>query len=341
MDIIISHSAALKAARMPYYHRLLPTAGHCRLDIPERMPSASELDEARRVTPLLAGIEGPVGVLVSTHNAHHSSSAAIGHIRKEPMPRGGLIELAPGVRCVSPSLVPLQLAPRFSSAELLMLLSELLGFYAITEKGDNGLAQRSRPIVEAAQIEALLADMHGARCVDVVRKALAKAPIHTASTMEAKLHIRACAPYARGGYAMGAVVLNDPVQLDALSNKVGALRTRKPDLLFLGRDGAGKHGACIDYMGAHHEQGDQARRDTARRNELIANGFSPYEIYKEHYDDLPYLDALMSTIRSEIGMPRHEVPRMQACWETERRHELWRELECIDMASWTEREDLR
>ena len=341
MDIIISHSVALEVARRPYYHRLLSTAQYCRLDIPDRMPSPSELEEARRSCPLLREIEGPLGVLVSNHNAHHGSSAAVAHIRKDPIPRGGLIELAPGVRCASPNLVALQLAPRLSRAELLMLLSELLGLYAITAANELGLTQRSKPIAEAAQIRSFLREMRGARCVAEVRRALDDAPVNAASPMEAKLHIRAREPYARGGYAMGPVILNDAVKLEALSNQVGTLRTRKPDLLFLGGKDSEKRGACLDYMGVQHTQEGQVRRDAGRRNELIANGFSPYEIYKEHYDDLTYLDALMARIREETGMPRHDVPPARAVWEAERRRRLWQELECVDMSSWTQREDLR
>ena len=341
MDIIISHSVALEVARRPYYHRLLSTAQYCRLDIPDRMPSPSELEEARRSCPLLREIEGPLGVLVSNHNAHHGSSAAVAHIRKDPIPRGGLIELAPGVRCASPSLVALQLAPRLSRAELLMLLSELLGLYAITAANELGLTQRSKPIAEAAQIRSFLREMRGARCVAEVRRALDDAPVNAASPMEAKLHIRAREPYARGGYAMGPVILNDAVKLEALSNQVGTLRTRKPDLLFLGGKDSEKRGACLDYMGVQHTQEGQVRRDAGRRNELIANGFSPYEIYKEHYDDLTYLDALMARIREETGMPQHDVPPARAAWEAERRRRLWQELECVDMSSWTQREDLR
>ena len=342
MDMIISHSVALEVARRPYYHRLLTTAKRCRPDIPDRMPSPAELEEARRACPLLAGIEGPIGVLVSNHCAHHSSASAVAHIRKDPIPRGGLVEIAPGVRCASPSLAALQLAPRLSRIELLMLLSELLGLYTISGDGSGtGLIQRSKPLAAPGTMEAFLANMQGARCVSEVRRALAFAPVNAASPMEAKLFIRAREPYARGGYAMGPVLLNDPVRLEALSSRMPTLKTRKPDLLFLGTEDSEKRGACLDYMGAHHDQESQVRRDTSRRNELIANGFSPYEIYKEHYDDLDYLDALMARIRAETGQPRHKVPSSRAAWEAERRRELWRELEGIRMESWTRREDLR
>lgn len=281
-------------------------------------------------------------MLVSNHCAHHCSSSVISHIRKDPIPQGGLIEIAPGVRCASPSLVAPQLAPRLSRIELLMLLSELLGLYAITDgEGGAGMIQRSRPIATPETMEAFLANMRGARCVSEVRRGLASAPINAASPMEAKLFIRAREPYARGGYAMGPVLLNDPVHLEALSSQVTTLKTRKPDLLFLGREGSGKRGACLDYMGSHHDQESQVRRDTSRRNELIANGFSPYEIYKEHYDDLDYLDALMARIREETGQPRHKAPPSRAAWEAERRRQLWRELEDIDMRSWTQQGDLR
>ncbi len=168
-----------------------------------------------------------------------------------------------------------------------------------------------------------------------VRAALKTAPALAASPQEAKLYLRATLSFAKGGYNMCRVVLNEPAQIEGLG--IGALRTRKPDLLFLGGEG----GVCLDYMGAWHDNEGQVRRDTQRRNELLANGFTPYEIYKEQYDDLTYMDNLMWTIREDLGMPYVDESAEESRRRRSARHDLWQILEHIDMSSWTRRENLR
>ncbi|WP_321972054.1 hypothetical protein [Paratractidigestivibacter sp.] len=250
-----------------------------------------------------------------------------------------MIELGPGVRCVSPGLVAVQLASKLPKLELLMLLSELLGLYAISPDREADMNPRTKPILSTQDLQELLGKMSGARGVGAVRRALKIAPINAASPMEAKLYLRTTIPCSQGGYGLGNVILNDPVGIGRLSESIKELRIRKPDLLFLGVDGSKKRGVCLDYMGAHHQS--QVICDTVRRNELIANGFSPYEIYKEHYDNIDYMDALMSQIRSELGLPSHETTRWRSDLERERRMALWHELEEIDMQAWVRDARLR
>ncbi len=339
MDIIISHSAALEVARQPYYLRHLATLERCPLGVPERMPSPTEVAEARRLCPQLTRIDGSIGVLVSNHAAHHRSAFARTHIRGQELAPGSLIQLAHGVRCASPALFALQLASKLTHLELAMLLSELLGLYAISNTDELGLAQRSRPILSTAGLTSLIAGSHGTRGAAKLRDALSAAPVLAASPMEAKLYLRATTPPSEGGYGFSTVTLNDPVKVAELSREAATLRTRKPDLLFINDSGARRRRVCLDYMGSQHEP--NVRADTARRNELLAAGFIPYEIYKEHYDDLAYMDGLMAQIRNDLGLPAKDQPERKAARLLQRRRDLWHELEAIDMMAWTQREDLR
>ncbi len=303
------------------------------------MPSPKEVAEAKRICPQLTGITGPIGVLVANHAACHRSSLVHAHIRGEGLPQGSLIELAPDIRCAGPSLLASELAPRLSHLELLMLLSELFGLYAISSTEELGVAQRNRPILSPDKLTSFLDDSGSARGTGMLKRAIAQAPVQAASPMEARLYLRATAPRSEGGYGFSSVVLNDPLRIAALSRESPALRTRKPDLLFVGRGEDGERKVCLDYMGAQHES--SVRADTARRNELLAAGFRPYEIYKEHYDDLSYMDALMEQIRCDLGLPRPDTAERKAMRQAERRHDLWQKLEAVDMRGWTQREELR
>lgn len=342
MDIIISHTAALEVMRQPYFPKHLSTAEFCPLDIPNRMPSPTELEEAREACPQLRAVNGRVGVLVSSHDACHASEYAKPHIRSTPLPAGSLVELAPGIRCASPALLPVELAPRLDESELLLLMSELLGLYAVSDANEMGLVQRKSPLADPKQMRRVFSGLTGVRGVKLAKQAHAHAPVQAASPQEANLYIRATTSWAKGGYSLSDVVLNDPVELQRISEGIHTLKVRKPGLLMRrASEAEGMRGVRLDYMGAWHGEDAAVRRDTQRRNELLANGYNPYEIYKEHYDDFDYMDGLMDAIRSDLGLSHHAVTRERRRSEDRARFALWRELELVDMRSWTERDELR
>ncbi len=323
MDIVISHSCALHLIR----HGCLPAAGRqCSSVLPASMPTADEVDRLKELFPCLAALGRPIDVLVGTPAAGHATKRAVAHVRSAPLPAEALFQLAPGVRCASPLFVPTLLTSRPSSLELTLLLAELMGLYAIDETSEFGMVQRSRPLFTKAQEQAFLAELDSGRGTGLVRRALEIAPEMAASPQEAKLYLRATLPLHQGGYNMGEAVLNDPVELQRVSARIKSLRTRKPDLLFV----AGEKGACLDYMGAWHARGMQPAFDAQRRNELLAAGFKPYEIFKANYDDLDYMDGLMRSIQKQLGLPRVYLSEEREVRYRRARQDLWRKLESAD-----------
>lgn len=319
MDIVVSHKSALQLLRSPQAVKW--TA--CSSELPARMPSPEDLREACLLFPQLGDMPD---VLIAEKNGGHSGKYARVHVWTSALPQGALVQVAPGIRCVSPLLLPVLLAAKHSTLEMALLLSELMGLYAICEDSAMGLIQRRAPLAAAAELESFLAMLDGAWGSGAVKRALRIAPAMSASPLEAKLYLRVTLPHAKGGYNLGEVVLNDPQEMRRLAFGGNAGRRRKPDLLFKGRDHGG---VCLDYMGAWHDSDSQVRRDTQRRNELLANGFTPYEIYKDQYDDLDYMDELMASIRKDLGLPPIMVSREAWLRRRRARHELWRQLEHI------------
>ncbi len=335
MDIVISHMAALHLIRSG------PVQRNCWLDcpteLPQRMPSGADMQEACRLFPQIAGLEGLIGVLVPNKRLVHDTQRARAHVWSKPLPAGALMQLAPGVRCASPLLLPLLMVSLLKPLELQLLLSELFGLYAPSRVRDIGLLQRREPLITPDELLSFLDAVGPIKGSTVLRKAIEKAPVLAASPQEAKLFLRVTLPYFRGGYNLGEVVLNDAVEIERLTARSKEMRTRKPDLLFL----YGNAHICIDYMGAWHDSELGVRRDTTRRNELLAAGFKPYELFKEHYDSLDYMDALAEKIRAELGMPRSK-PSLELGRKRRRaRYELWRKLRGIDTSFWAFRGDLR
>ena len=96
-------------------------------------------------------------------------------------------------------------------------------------------------------------------------------------------------------------------------------------------------GVALDYQGGYHREKGQEERNINRRNELLAVDVKDYEIDKEHYDDVDYLDWLVSCIRSDLGIPEPRLSsRSRASWR-ERRVRLCEELAAADGLHWTGR----
>lgn len=320
MDIVVSHKSALQLLRSPQVFEW--TA--CSSDLPARMPSPQELAKARSLFPQLG--ETP-DILIAEKSGGHSGKHARVHVWTSVLPQGSLVQVAPGIRCVSPLLLPVLLAAKRSTLEMALLLAELMGLYAICEDSALGLLQRPKPLATPTEFEAFLGNLDGVWGSGAVKRALQIAPAMSASPLEAKLYLRVTLPHAKGGYNLGEVVLNDPQEMRRLAFSGNAGGQRKPDLLFKGR---GDGGVCLDYMGAWHDNDAQVLRDTRRRNELLANGFTPYEIYKDQYDNLDYMDELMASIRKDLGLPPIMVSR-EVCQRRRRaRRELWWQLEHIN-----------
>lgn len=335
MDIVISHVAALHLIRNASPQRA--SWLDCPIQLPQGMPKARDVEEACQLFPELAGLEGPIGVLVPTRQLAHDTLRACPHVWSGPLPQGSLIQLAPGIRCVSPLLLPLLMVSLLMPLELQLLLSELFGLYAPSHVCDMGLLQRREPLITPRELLDFLDAVGPVKGTSILRRAIKEAPVLAASPQEARLFLRMTLPYIRGGYSLGEVVLNDAVEIERLTARSRQMRIRKPDLLFL----YGNSHVCLDYMGAWHDSETGVRRDTTRRNELIAAGFKPYELFKNHYNSLDYMDALAEKIRADLGMPRSKPSAELAGKRRRARHELWRDLEAIDTGHWVRRQDLR
>ena len=323
---------------MPYFPARLARARLCPTELPLQMPLLGEARGALGVCPQLERASPPLHVLVDGACHRHASPVVVPHACSAELPPGSLVELMPGVRCSSPALLCVQMAPHLTASELTLLLSERLGTYAVSEGSDRGAEQRRAPLLTRTWLEAYLEKLGRFKGVAIVREALGGVPERAASPMEAKLFMRATRRFASGGYRLERVALNDPVRLEALSGEVGQLRVRKPDLLLLAPEDASvaarSRGVAFDYYGDWHTKPDQVKRDTKRANEFLAYDFKDYVLWKENYDDIDYMDGVMAKARRDIGLPERKVSFKRARAEREARVALWKELEGIDGIHW-------
>lgn len=237
------------------------------------------------------------------------------------------------------------MAPKLSEEEMLMLLSELMGLFSVANGARKGLVQRDRPMASPEAIRYFLSAMGRPMWSAKLERLVGMAPARAASPPEAQLYLCASGKFARGGYGISSASLNDPIELAELGGDAPTARIRKPDLLVSATGkgaAAGVRGACLDYMGAEwHSSALAIKNDALRRNELLAAGYVPFEIFSEQFDSIDYMDDLMASVRDGAGLPRRRMTRARAASERAAREELWARLRAVDMQAWTSRDDLR
>lgn len=345
MGIILSHITALEILRRWDSFKLIGSSVAANQpDVPQSMPSKHDVASLFACTQELSGATLPVHVLVASPSSRHSSSQVVAHLSAQSYPDGSFFSLSSEIHSCAPELVALQMAEYASDLELIMLVDELCGHYGIQPRSSTGLVKRSTPLTSVAKIGAFLDEMGSTRCVSKLRRALERARERSGSPQESRSAHRLEFEPIRGGYGLGVVALNDPVAVkrsDALL--VGmSTRIRKPDIVLLSPNEASDaptpfRGVALDYQGGYHREKGQEERDINRRNELLAVDVKDYEIDKEHYDDVDYLDWLVSCIRSDLGIPEPRLSsRSRASWR-ERRVRLREELAAADGLHWTGR----
>ena len=327
MDAILSHITALEVLRrwdsFKLVRRLAPADITC---APRQAPDVEQLG-ALVSLPVLAGATLPVHVLVDGRDGRRYTDAVFSHAALPAYPEGSLFLVAPGVACCGPELVALQMTEYATDLELTLLVDELCSHYSIQPSAEMGLVQRREPLTTLDKIRALIDALPGARGTKRLRSALAAARERSGSPQESKTCHQLECPRLMGGHAKRVVGLNDSVAVERAGSVLGgaAARIRKPDLMILapGGDVGPERGAgtrfaavAVDYQGVYHRDPVQEGKDIDRRNELLACDVKDYEIAKEHFADVGYLDWLAATLALPSQGSAHKRRRHTACGAT-------------------------
>lgn len=336
MSILLSHTTALEALRRWDLQERVIGRVPCEARVPDGPPPPEGVARLVQSSQLLSSCERPINILVSENRLHGRGSLVKAHLISASLPPGSSVDIGPGVSCVSPELLSVLMAPGLTDLELTLLLSELLGTYAICPSAGRGMFVREQPLVVPGQLQGYLESLGSVSGTAKVRRALSVACVRSASPMETKLSLRLGLKPARGGYGLEVLSMNEPLEVE----RVGSLLskgTRRPDILLRrpgGAGGAGYSGVAVEYNGGDHEKDERVHRDIRRSNELKALGLKEYEISSAEYNDLDYMDWVAGRIREDLGMPKQELTRREAARRRERREKLYEELRLIDGVTW-------
>ena len=345
MDILISHNSALELIRTQKMRLILEDPQRCDAYVPSLAPNEDELAALLDSIEPLAQLTRPIEVLVSDRGARRRSKLVKTRLTAGPLPSHSAILVAPNVFCVAPEHLAVQLAPQLTELELIVLLSELLGTYAIAPGLEEGMYQRSRPATTRESIVAHLEALGSRPGTAGVRNALRHACAGSGSPRETKLSLRLGLKPARGGYGLDVLSMNEPLEVRRIHNRMRA-GVRKPDILLRApaqatRNGQPLLGAAVEYDGKDHASEEAHARDAERHNELTAIGLVEYIVTKRQYRDLSYMDGLVDLIRRDLGIPAKRRTRAEAARLRRLRQRLYEELERIDGVHWDGRERRR
>ena len=336
MDILISHMTAFELLRYAHYARFSSSENEASLTCtPDRAPSENELDTLYRRVPELRELGRAPEMLVASTSQSRNSASCRCHVWSRALPSGSFFWLADGVRCTSAELTALLVAPSLSRLELTVLLSELMGLYAVAPSASRGMVQRAKPLTTPEKMQRFLNSVPGARGVALVRSVLADVCAGSGSPRETKLSLRLGLPPSRKGYGLPVLSMNEPVVVDRLGSLFGEKGIRKPDILIGRADGLAHAALAFEYDGPDHETPEGVREDTRRTNELRAMGIGEYRINAELYRDIDYMDDVVDRARREAGLPRLHLTAKQKTLRRRRHFELYRELEGIDGVHWS------
>lgn len=336
MGMLLTCQSALEVLRRPDFDELVERWGTPTNVVPDKLPSHEELMRALKGDPVVSALDRPLHLLVSNDANSHSSDLITRHVSRVPYPRGSFVRVGEGVLVSTPEIIGFQMARICTVNELVLLLSELLGTYAIDRSAKRGMRLRHDPLTSREELERFLRKMGHGYGTRKMREALPLVSQDSSSPMESKLALRIRAPREMGGYQASFVSMNEEISLRPIGERLDELRVRKPDIVFLNPrrvlDGGPRRfiGVSLDYNGEDHRSPEREREDGLRRIELLAHGIKAYEIFKCHYDDIGIMDSLMQAIARDVGMGDLGLP-----FGREGRMALHDELEHYDCVRWS------
>ena len=331
MDTLLSHTTALELLRSHAPLRRLARFARTGAE-PPALPPTSE--DVRSITQRFPGLTLPLHVTLSNKNSRGPRDLVTAHVTEVPLPHDSTIVVAKGIRCVSPEHLVVQMASALSLLELVFLLGEMLGTYAICPSHEDGMLARETPLTSKERILTHLDALGPARGTSLVRRALSLACEGSASPYETKLSMRLGLKPALGGYHLNVLAMNEPVKVARFGSGLD-VGVRKPDVLLGACEASAPYsGVSFDYNGRVHEIPGSLERDVRRQNELLAIGFKNYVLTKALYDDLDYMDDIVARARADLGLPRLHLMRDESARRRRLRLALYLELERMDGVTW-------
>lgn len=224
----------------------------------------------------------------------------------------------------SPEFTYLQIASKLDFIGTILAGSALCSDYFLNQNGHGGVSQRQNgPLTNRAAIAKFLAAQGRKRGIIPAKRALQHIVEKARSPREASLTLLLCLPYNLGGFNLGTVELNKPIELE---NRYGEKITRIPDLTIQLKDKRQKRAmVLLDYDPATTHSGNQKiTRDLDRENELVTGVQCPhFSVSGEMLKSFESVQGLVRQIRESTGITARDTTMSDL---EERQRALWTRL---------------
>ena len=151
MTYVISHTTALEAMRLADAPRMLAAAEP--LDIPDgKAPTRAEVDRWPGSRPIGRLLSRPVHLLVADPGGSRDNEAFHSHVLRGDLPGGSFLRVGADLAVPCPELLVLQMARLATPLELVLLIEELCGTYAVQPADPSGMLQRKEPLTSRLRI---------------------------------------------------------------------------------------------------------------------------------------------------------------------------------------------
>ena len=300
--------------------------------VPESTPGASmerELAVYYGHLPEIQGVRlhqesnGKVDLLIRDVNSASTRANVALHICNSKVLPSMLLPIDTDLKgfVTSPEFTYLQVASKLDFIGTILAGSALCSDYFLNQNGHGGVSQRQNgPLTNRAAIAKFLAMQERKRGIIPAKRALQHIVEKARSPREASLALLLCLPYNLGGFNLGTVELNRPIELE---NRYGEKITRIPDLTIQLKDKRQKRATVLlDYDPATtHSGGQKIMRDLDRENELVTGVQCPhFSVSGEMLKSFESVQGLARQIRESTGIVARDTTisdleeRQRALW---------------------------
>ncbi len=270
--------------------------------------SAGRIFGARQDETLSAALselhicELPLHVLVDRRSKQRASGGIVTHLCEHPLPEGSFCRIDHNVFVSSPEATLVQLAPSLPYADLLELMLEFCGGYAIDDASERGFQERPA-LTSAAQLETFVRRMGGRRGAKAIRPLLRYVVDDSASPMESIVLMLLCLPSKLGGYQLPIPQHNVEIPITERARSQTKRKSLVCDLYWWEFH---LDVECDSTL--YHSSKEQLGIDSDRRIILDAMGHQYVGITRwqlEHDED--FLNAVLA-IRRAMGLKLRNAP---------------------------------
>lgn len=314
--IVVSHASALRGirsarrryGRLPW--RALDEDEQARV-LGSRTAHGDGLDRSLLLREGFTDGDDVIEALVGGDNLRPHTEELSLHVISAGLPKGSIMEVAPGVYSVCPALAAIQYAQSHDLYQTIALLMELRGSFSLPE--DHALVAATvtpiradedepslsyyegDPVLTGYDMEALLKSVHGINGMGIASRANAIALDGARSPMEAIMAAVYHAPRSAGGFGLSKMLLNHSIEFSEEATKVSGMRKAECDAYIFPAL------STLEYNGSFHNATVRRQHDEKRDMGLSAMGIKTFPLNDQQLRNIEAMEVIAKMVHRRAG----------------------------------------